>query len=214
MNFGDSQVLVAIIGTLGVIIGALIAGLFTWFAQRSETRRQNKQFAHDFNVRREQFAHEREEEIRGRRTEALADFQILLEAQATALGNLWGFIQNPQHPALKKLLEDAWTVLRSRGYRKKLWPIDVPITKAVNEYVDAIDKLLNDPKVRALVAGDDVKPDPKVVDDLNRQFQAASDRLKTTLKETANLMSELNDIKVRKMINQQAPVEEDLILRD
>ena len=43
MNFWDSPVLVAIIGTLGVIIGALIAGLFTWFAQRSEARRQNDQ---------------------------------------------------------------------------------------------------------------------------------------------------------------------------
>ena len=102
-------------------------------------------------------------------------------------------------PDLTELLKDAWTVLRSRGYRKKLWPIDVPITKAVNEYFDAIDKLLKDQKVGKLVAGDDVKPDSKVVDDLNRQFQAASDRLKTTLKETANLMSELNDIKVRKM---------------
>ena len=203
MNFWDSQLFAA-------IIGFFIAGVFAVLAQAFETCRQNKQLAHDLEVRQGQFAHEREQEIRGRRTEALADFNSLLEEQSTALGKLGGVIKDPQmRPYLKELLEDAWTVLRSRGYRKKLWPIDVPITKAVNEYVGAIDKLLEDPKVRALVTGNDVKPDPEVVDDLNRQFEAASDRLKTTLKETANLMSELNDIKVRKMINQQAPVEED-----
>ncbi len=204
MNFWDSQ-------AFGIIIGSFIAGVFALLAQIFAERRQKKQFAHDLEVRREQFSHEREQEIRGRQTEALADLCMLLEAQATALGNLWAFIRNPQmRPELTIPPKDAWTVLRDRGYRIKLWPINVPLTKAVNEYGTKIHKLferLIDPQVSALVAGDDVNLDVKLVGDLNQRFQAASKPLSTALKETANLMSELNGIQVRKMTDQQVPVE-------
>ena len=204
MNFWDS------VG-FGVIIGALISGVFTLLAQRFATRRQKEQFAHDLQVRREQCSHEKEQEIRGRRTEALAELQILLEAQSAALENLWGWIHNPHMlPELTVSPKDAYNVLRERGYRIKLWPINVPISQAVNEYAPAIHELrkrLKGAKLNELVAGDNVNLD--VEGDLEQQFQAAAKPLETALKETAILMSELNDIRVNKMINQQAPVEED-----
>ncbi len=204
MNFWDSQV-------FGIIIGSFIAGVFTLLAQIFAERRQKKQFvhdsqarhdqfAHDLEVRQKQFSHEREQEIRGRRTAALTDLYMLLEAQATALQDLWAFIRNPQmRSELTIPPKDAWTVLRDRGYRIKLWPINVPMTRALNEYVTAIHELFNlliGLKVSALVAGGDVNLDVKLVGDLDQRFQAASKPLRAALKETADLMSELNGITV------------------
>ena len=206
----------------GVIIGALIAGVFASLAQVFATCRQKKQFAHDsqarqdqfahdLEVRREQFSHEKEHEIRGRRTAALADLQILLEAQVTALENLWGFILNPQvRPDLTIPPEDAWTVLRDRGYRIKLWSTEDPVTKAIDEYATEIHMLLlyqslGHPDVQALVEGKLKKLDEQRVTALDQQFQEASKTLAIALKETANLMSELNGIQV---VGRQVPVEE------
>ena len=212
MNFLDSSV-------FGVIIGALIMwGAAGWrqkkqFAHDSQARQD--QLAHDLKVRREQFSHEREQEIRGRRTEALADLNMLLEAQTTALKELWGFIKNPKEvrPHLTISPEDAWTVLRDRGYRIKLWSTEGPVTTAINEYATEIHMLLlyqslGHPDVQALVEGKLKKLDEQRVTALDQQFQEASKTLAIALKETANLMSELNGIRVRKMTDQQVPVEE------
>ena len=221
-NFLESQLAGVIIGAL---IGALISVVVAIITLVAAERRQKKQFAHDsqarqdqfahdLEVRREQFSHEKEHEIRGRRTAALADLQILLEAQVTALENLWGFILNPQvRPDLTIPPEDAWTVLRDRGYRIKLWSTEDPVTKAIDEYATEIHMLLlyqslGHPDVQALVEGKLKKLDEQRVTALDQQFRAAKTPLETALKETANLMSELNGIQVRKMTDQQVPVEE------
>ena len=207
VNFLESQL-------LGVIIGSSIAGVFTLLAQVFATCRQKKQFAHDLEVRREQFSHEREQEIRGRRTVALADLQIRMEDQSTALVALWDFIKKPEvRPDLIIPPEDGWNVLQERGYRLNSWSTEDPVTKAIDEYATEIHMLLQyqslgHPDVQALVEGKLEKLDEWRVTALDQQFQEASKTLAIARKETADLMSELNGIQVRKMTDQQVPVEE------
>ena len=102
-------------------------------------------------------------------------------------------------------------MLRDPDYRIKLWPIDDPVSKAINEYTAAINELFKRLMVSAvdkLFAEITADLDVKLRGDLNQRFKAASTPLKTALKETADLMSELNGIKVIKMIDQRVPVEE------
>ena len=106
---------------------------------------------------------------------------------------------------------DDWTVLREKGYLIQLWPINESIYEEVKAYVKAISKLgkrLNNPKISPLAAGEDVHLDDNLVRDLDGLCKAASKILVTVRQETADLMSELNDIEAEKMISQQAPVEE------
>ena len=99
----------------GIIIGSSIALASNILVQVFAYWRQEKQFAHDLAVREQQFAHEREQKIRGRKTAALADLQILFEDQKTALEDLWGSIIDPDtHPYLTISPEDAWKVLKGK----------------------------------------------------------------------------------------------------
>ena len=52
---------------------------------------------------------------RDRRVAALDDLQPLLDEQATALGDLWGFLMNPAvRPYVTISPEDAWKVLKAK----------------------------------------------------------------------------------------------------
>ena len=189
----------------GIIIGSGVAGIFTLLAQVFAYSRQKNQFAHDLQVRQQQFAHEREQEIRGRRTAALAELLVLLEDQATSLEKLWAFIgsAHPQsYPHLKDAAVVAWKVLLERNYRKRLWPINGPITKFINEYAARTANLLvflrQHKDVEALweSEGSALSVDSRAA--ANREFQAVTAALGSAMKEIVDLTSELNDIEVKK----------------
>ncbi len=80
----------------GIVIGAILAGLFSLLGtlitllvqgRRMKAQLENdaavrkEHFQHDLENRSAQFDHEAEQEIRGRRTEALGELQELLERQ-------------------------------------------------------------------------------------------------------------------------------------
>ena len=183
MNFWESQL-------AGVIAGGVIGIATTLIAQVFATWRQKEQFSHD-----------REQEIRGRRTAALADLQMLLEGQVTALQDLWGFIKNREvRPHLAIPPEEALKILREKDYRSKLWAINGPVTKAINAYANKIhgllQELLRNKEIAALIAGKIDTLETKLIADLDQKFRSAAEPLSTALKEIGNLMSVLNDIQV------------------
>ena len=203
MDFFDSPQASVIIGALGVIIGSIVAGAFTLLAQILSNWRQKKQFAHDLEVRQKQFAHERDQENRGRRTTALADLQLLLEDQKTALQDLWGSIINPDtHPYLTFSPEDAWKVLKEKNYRIKVWPVNLPLSKAIIEYAVQTDKLLlflrQQEQSGKLAARRTNALDETLRAEVDLNFRAAATPLSTAIAETGRLMSELNGIPIRR----------------
>ena len=199
MKFLDSPLATVIIGVIGVIIGSIISGVFTVLSQRFSNQRQERQLAHDLEVREKQLAHEREQEIRGRRTAALADLHMLLEDQAAALQGLWGCIRNPDRSTANK----ARRVLDDKSYRRKLWPINLPASKAINEYAEKTHDLLsflhhNEMEFTYLWADEIPPPDHKLCYAVEQKIESALTSLGTAIKEVTNLTSELNDIQVRK----------------
>ena len=121
MNFQDTQLFGVLIGGGIGFIAAMGAALIT---QIYTSRRHKKQLAH-----------EREQGNRNRQTGALEDLMTLMEDQATALADLWGFIRDPdRYPFLGKFPEDAWEVLKEKGYRRKIWSTNSQTFKAIAEY--------------------------------------------------------------------------------
>ena len=104
-SFWDSQL-------IGIVIGSGIAGVFTLLAQVLSNYRQKKLFAHDLEIRKQQFAHEKEQEIRGRRTAALNDHRMQLQEQETALRNVWGYICHPSLQYDNSSAEGGWARCR------------------------------------------------------------------------------------------------------
>ena len=129
----------------GIIIGAILAGLFSLLGtlitltvqgRRMKAQLENdaavrkEQFQHDLESRSAQFDHEAEQEIRGRRTEALGELQELLERQKDALTDVWGIYRsgNAQLRGDLKQLPQLG-VLVNKEYRAKLWAINSDITR-------------------------------------------------------------------------------------
>ena len=187
--------------------GPSIAGAFAVLAQVLSHQRQKKQFAHDLKIRQKQFAHERDQNNRDRRMAALDDLQLLLDEQATALGDLWGFLlwgflMNPAvRPYVTISPGDAWKVLKAKNYRRRSWPMNLPLSKAINEYADKMEELfrfLGQQEIADLCAGKIPCLDEKTYAAVEPNFQTATMPLGVARKEVVNLMSELNDIQVLK----------------
>ena len=127
---------------LGVVIGSGIAGIFTLVAQVFAYQRQKNQFAHDLKARQQQFAHEREQEIRGRRTAALDDHRMRLEEHETALQNVWGYALRSDLQYDGKSAGEGWQVLRGRSHLDILWPLEGYMHQSLIEYDRKLIKLL------------------------------------------------------------------------
>ena len=119
---------------LGIIIGAGIAGVFNVFAQVFAHWRQKSQFAYDLEARQQQFAHEKEQEVRGRRTAALDDCRIRLDRQEVALRNVWGYLCHPEPPYDKNSAEEGWEVLNRGDHRSIPWPLEDHARDSIIEY--------------------------------------------------------------------------------
>ena len=208
MTFWDSPLTFWNSQLPGVITGAIIAGGFAIIVQLFANHRQNKQLAHDLEIRQKQFAHEREQDNRGRRTAALVDLQGLLEEQASALQDLWGFMCNPAphhrpDPDIAvKEAEEARDVLLKSNYRKIVWPINDPETEALHEYADKVRKLLafvrQQEEIGTLRASDIPVLNEELRATVGQDFKAVAELLSSALKQISNLTSELNDVQVRK----------------
>lgn len=126
-NFWDSQL-------AGVVIGSGIAGVFTILTQVLSNHRQKKMFAHDLKIRQRQFVHEREQEIRGRRTAALNDHRMRLEKHETALQNVWGYVCRPDLQYDRDSAGEGWQVLRGKDHLDILWPLEGSMYQTIIEY--------------------------------------------------------------------------------
>lgn len=188
MNIQDPQLVGPIIGGVIAIVAATATSLIT---QIFASRRHKSQLAHD-----------REQEIRGRRTTALEDLLFLLEEQVAALQDLEGFLNDPNvRPHLKISPEEAWKTLKERNYRRKLWPRNIPLSRAINEYATKTEELLSSlrqQEIAELCAGkiNCLNKETRIA--VRPKFQEAITPLSTARKETINLISELNDIRLLK----------------
>lgn len=202
MDFWDSPHAGVFIGAIGVVIGSTIAGAFSILGQVLSNQRQKKGFAHDLQLRKEQFAHERDLANRDRRMAALDDLQLLLDEQAIALGDLWGYLLDPSlRPYITLSPAEAWKVLREKNYRRRLWPINLPLSRAINVYsekMEALFRFLNQQDIADLCAGRIHQLDENTFFSVNPNFKAATTPLSAARKEVINLMSELNHIQVIK----------------
>ena len=183
----------------GVVIGSVIAGTFTWLAQVFADRRQKKLFAHDLEIRKQQFAHEKEQEIRGRRTAALADLQMQLGEQATAVQNLWGFACH--HPDLhypKSSAEEAWDVLFRKSYGRNVWPVENSVARSLGGYSRKIRELLmflgQQEEFDALWRGEISALDKGLHEVINEKFLEVKDFLDTVTMDVTELTARLNGI--------------------
>ena len=100
----------ALIGFGGVIVALVVNACLARCAQKRE-------WIEDRNRRDDERQHDREQEIRGRRTEALVDLYDRLETQADAIAAFAGFFRDPK--GFKELydldkLYEARTVLRRK----------------------------------------------------------------------------------------------------
>ena len=187
MTFWDTQL-------PGVITGAIIGGAFAIVAQLFANRRQRKQFAYDLEARQQQFTHEKEQEIRGRRTATLIDLHLLLEDQMNALEDLWNCISDPDRSTAYK----AWRVLGEGKYRRKSWwPTNTPASEAIDEYANKIRKLLillhhNEEDIAYLLEGEISALPQKLRVAIEQNIKSARTPLGTAIREVANLTRELN----------------------
>ena len=194
---------------VGVVIGSGIAGVFTTLAQVLSNQRQKKQFAydyeakqqqlaHDLSVRQKQFAHEKGQEIRGRRTAALADLQMLMADQASAIQNLWGFLCLPDLHYPKSSAEEAWQVLFRKRYSRNVWPIEGPAIQSLAKYSRKVLELLmflpQQEGFNALWTGQISATDKETYEAINQKFKEVSGLLNIVSMEVTELTAELNDI--------------------
>ena len=190
MNFWESQL-------PGVVTGATIAGAFALVVQLFANYRQNKQLAHDLEVRKNQFVHEREQEIRGRRTAALADLQMQLEEQGSAVQDLWGFVCHPDLHYPKSSAEEAWQVLFRKSYRRNVWPIEYPAMGALAGYSRKVRELLmflgQQEDFDALWKGEISALDEGLRGAMNEKFNEIATVLNTVTMEVTELTAKLND---------------------
>ena len=187
----------------GIIIGSGIALASSILVQAFAYWRQKKQFAHDLEARQQQFAHEREQDNRGRRTAALVDLQGLLEDQAAALQDLWTFTCNSApHHRPNIAIEEAWDVLLRKSYRRIVWPINDPEETTLNAYAGAIRELLEflrqQEEISALRTGEISTLDEELRATVGQNCKAVTGLLSRALKQVSNLTSELNDVQVGK----------------
>ena len=190
------------------MFGVIVGGALTLFTQAWRQKKQfaydrevrEKQLAYDRELRQEQFTHEREQEIRGRRTAALAALQVLLDEQATALEDLWGFIENPDvRPHLRMSPADALKVLQGRSYRRHLWATHLSSSQAINEYAAKTADLLlllKQQDFADLSVGDIPAIDEQLHDTAMSKFKAVAPFLATAQKEINDLMTLLNGISI------------------
>ena len=180
---------------------ALVSNLLVQIlVQRFANQRQERQLAHDREVRQQQFAHDQEQEIRGRRTVALGELIVLLENQVVALQELWGFLRHP-NPELRERVGSAWRILQTdRLYRGKLWPIDGSVHSAIGEFSGRCTDLLRFLNSRedfsALWEGHIPALDEESVATVNRRVREVLVPLTTAIREATNLASQLNGVKV------------------
>lgn len=140
-----------------------------------------------------QLQHEREMDVRGRRTEALSLLYVELESQADALSTLWGlcraWAQGANVDGESMRIHPALGVLARKSYRRYLWPVNSQVTRHINEFA------VNSHAVQsALVNGANVGADPEAVD---RVFRAASQPLSGSIGDLTDLMSRINGIDIQ-----------------
>ncbi len=172
----------------GVIIGAILAGVFSliggWTTLFIQGRRMEKQLEHDAKARESQFAHDRQQEIRGRRTDTLAELQEALEEQAEALVWLRTNYKNNKSQLRGEIEKsDRWVTLYSKQYRKKLWPCNATLTRNINKFAEEWHELQSE-----------IVRSPQA--DLMSRFRATEDALSAAIGELPRLMSRINGIAI------------------
>ena len=170
----------------GSIIAALISAIATWLGVWYEGHRQERRLTNEREVMQKQLAHDREQEIRGRRTEALVVLHDLLETQARAISYFSGFCGDPKRFTDPSEFDEWRTVFRLKAYRARLWPIeDTPVVGKINKYAREIKKL------QTLLTEELFscqKGDPELVS----KIDAAGQLLSGAMIETRKLTSSLN----------------------
>lgn len=180
LDSAQVSIIIGVIGIFGVIIGALISGVFTLLSQRFLNQKQ-----------RELFAHQKEQDNKNRKITALEDLMALMEDQATALADVWGFIRDPSRaPFLGDFPLSAWDVLKRKGYRRKVWStVNSPTFGAIATYARANKKLLS-----SIVEKEPLHSlDEESRATLNAECKATADLLSTVLEEIITRISQLND---------------------
>lgn len=176
----------------GPAIGAGIALIGVYLTTRM-------QLSYDREKRQEQFAHEKAQEIRGRKTKTLEDMHALLWIQRSALRDLWLFIQNPENrSSLFIAPDDAWNILLKREYGTKAWaiPKEGPLVEELYKYASGIGRLMKDPKrddLFALMTGNLNVHNPSLVKHFDKKFESLQDSLKGALSKTNLLIAEINN---------------------
>ena len=179
MNFWNSHLGGIIIGSGIVLASNILVLVFANWRQKK------------------QFVHEREQEIRGRRTTALADLHMLLEDQADALRDLRGSVSNCDGSTAGK----AQSVLYGKKYRRRLWPvINSPASESIDEYAEKSHELLSflyfqEYDFGLLWEGQIPDLSQEIRHTVDLRIESALTSLGIAIKEVTSLTCELNDIR-------------------